>query len=159
MTTIADRDIELKEEVFHLFGRLIARSDPGRLEEWAALGLSVTQLRVMFILRAEPGLAAGALAERLAVTPSTLTRIMDRLARHGLIERIPDVEDRRRVVHELSESGRSLVGEMESRFRMRLDQVFEKLDSPALERVMFGLRDLTEAYDAVDREDAATGVK
>lgn len=113
----------------------------------------------MFILRAEPGLAAGTLAERLDVTPSTLTRIMDRLARQGLIERIPDVGDRRRVVHELSDSGRSLVGEMESKFRLRLDRVFEKLDRPALERVMFGLRDLTEAYDAVDREDTTAGAK
>jgi DNA-binding MarR family transcriptional regulator len=150
MTTIVESGKELKEEVFHLFGRLIARSDPGRLEEWATLGLSLTQLRVMFILRSEPQLAAGELADRLGVTPSTLTRIMDRLARLELIERVPDPEDRRRVVHELSARGTSLVGEMESRFRERLDHVFDLLDRPAIERLLLALRDLTEAYDAAD---------
>jgi hypothetical protein len=33
MTTIAEPRTDLKEEVFRLFGSLIARSDPGRLEE------------------------------------------------------------------------------------------------------------------------------
>ncbi len=157
MTTITDSRTDLKQEVFRLFGSLIARSDPGRLEEWATLGLSVTQLRVLFILRGEPGLAAGALAQRLGVTPSTLTRIMDRLAQHGLIERVQDQEDRRRVVHELSDFGARTVGEMESRFRERIDRVFEELDAPALQRVVVGLRDLSDAYDAIDREDAVEG--
>src|SRR3970040_1107989 len=106
MTT--EREI-LRERAFHLFGRAIVRSDPGRLEAWVELGLTVTQLRVLFVLRAEDGASAGVLAERLNVTPSTLTRIVDRLVRQGLVQRETDDGDRRLVRHCLSASGASTV--------------------------------------------------
>src|SRR3970040_2212899 len=77
-----DRE-SLREQAFHLLGRAITRSDPGHLEAWVELGLTLTQLRVLFQLQAEDGASAGALAERLKVTPSTLTRIVDRLVRQG----------------------------------------------------------------------------
>ncbi|TET95619.1 MAG: MarR family transcriptional regulator, partial [Dehalococcoidia bacterium] len=71
----------LRERAFYLLSRAVARSDPGRLEAWVELGLTMTQLRVLFVLRAEDGASAGALAERLRVTPSPLPRIVDRLVR------------------------------------------------------------------------------
>src|SRR5438093_261414 len=64
-----------RDEAFRLFGRLVARSDPGRLEAWADLGLTMTQLRLLFLLRTADGLSAGTIADQLGVTPSTLTRI------------------------------------------------------------------------------------
>src|SRR3990172_10594276 len=100
---------DLHEEAFQLFGRVLTRFDPGRLEAWAGLGLSMTQLRVLFNLRAEEGLSAGTLAERLSVTPSTLTRIMDRLVRNELVRREVDDGDRRLVRHHLSQAGREMV--------------------------------------------------
>src|SRR3972149_9194245 len=77
-----DRE-SLREQAFHLFGQAITRSDPGHLEAWVELGLTLTQLRVLFLLRAEDGASAGGLAERLKGTPSTLTRIVARLGRRG----------------------------------------------------------------------------
>ena len=99
-----DRE-SLREQAFHLFGRAITRSDPGHLEAWVELGLTLTQLRVLFLLRAEDGASAGALAERLKVTPSTLTRIVDRVVRQGLVGRESDHGDRRLVRHHLSAKG------------------------------------------------------
>ncbi len=99
----------LRERAFHLFARAIVRSDPGRLEAWVELGLTMTQLRVLFLLREENGASAGVLAERLRVTPSTVTRIVDRLVRHELVRREPDDGDRRLVRHCLSASGASTV--------------------------------------------------
>src|SRR5205823_11073949 len=58
-----------REEVFRLFGKLVARSDPGRLEAFAHLGLTMTQLRLLFLLRPADGLSAGAVADQLGVTP------------------------------------------------------------------------------------------
>jgi len=99
----------LLEEAFRLLGRTIARVDPGRLEAWVELGLTMTQLRVLFILRGEDGASARALAERLNVTPSTLTRIVDRLVGQGLVRRTVDEEDRRLVRHCLTDAGASTV--------------------------------------------------
>src|SRR3972149_10364497 len=91
----------LREQAFPLFGRAIPRSDPGHLEAGVELGLTLTQLRVLFQLRAEDGASAGTLAERLKVMPSTLTRIVDRLVRQGLGRREADHGGRRLVPHHL----------------------------------------------------------
>src|SRR4030042_3617965 len=91
----------LRERAFYLLARAMARSDPGRLEAWVELGLTMTQLRVLFVLRAEDGASAGALAESLRVTPSTLTRIVARLVRQKLVRRGTAHGDRRPGRHPL----------------------------------------------------------
>jgi len=143
-----------REDAYQLFGRIVARSDPSRLDELATLGLTITQLRVLFLLRAEPDLSAGALAERLDVTPSTLTRIMDRLVRNALIERVPAKEDRRLVLHSLSDAGRELVEETERRYRAKMNRVLSRLNEQQVARLVEALRDLAEATDAAEAEEA-----
>jgi DNA-binding MarR family transcriptional regulator len=149
---------DLREEAFHLFGRLVTRSDPGRLEQWASLGLTMTQLRVLFILRAEPDLSAGNLAEQLMVTPSTLTRIMDRLVRNNLIDRVPDSADRRLVRHRLTSRGGKVVEEMERAGRARMNDVFDRLSDAQLESVVQALRDLAEAAEAANSSEPSVAV-
>ena len=148
----------LRDEAFQLFGRIVTRSDPGRLEAWAGLGLSMTQLRVLFILRGESGLSAGGLAERLSVTASTLTRIMDRLVRNELVRREVDGDDRRLVRHYLTQAGLHSVEEMERTGRARMNQVFGRLSRDQLERLVQALRDLTDAAEAVEAEGRRVGV-
>ena len=63
-----------------------------------------SQLRVLNILDHDPGMTAGVLAERLAVQPSTVTGLIDRLVKLELVERQGDVDDRRRVRTFLSAS-------------------------------------------------------
>ena len=147
----ADHD-PLLEEAFQLFGRAIARTDPGRLEAWVGLGLTMTQLRVLFILRAEGDLTAGALAERLDVTPPTLTRIMDRLVRHNLVRREVDVEDRRCVRHYLSDQGVTAVAELERTGRAFITDILRHLSPRHLERLVVALRDVLEATEAAQRD-------
>lgn len=144
---LSERD-SLRERAFYLFARAMTRSDPGRLEAWVELGLTMTQLRVLFLLRAENGASAGALAERLNVTPSTLTRIVDRLVREELVQRETDNDDRRMVRHYLSATGSSTVTEIERRGRARMDEVLDRLSAPQLERLVAALEDLADALEA-----------
>ena len=143
-------DTNPHDEAFQLFGRVVTRSDPGRLEAWVGLGLTMTQLRVLFMLRAEGGLSAGALAERLSVTPSTLTRIMDRLVRNDLVRREVDDDDRRLVRHHLTPTGLRTVEELERTGKARMNQVFGRLSRDQLERLVLALRDLVSAAEAVE---------
>ncbi len=152
---IAERD-SLRERAFYLFARAMARSDPGRLEAWVELGLTMTQLRVLFLLRIEDGASAGALAERLNVTPSTLTRIVDRLVRQELVRREPDDDDRRLVLHYLSTTGASTVEEIERRGRARMDEVLDRLSDPQLERLVAALEDLSAALEAHEAGEIST---
>lgn len=147
---------QLLEEAFQLFGRTVVRTDPGRLAAWADLGLTMTQLRVLFILRANPGLTAGALAEHLSVTPPTLTRIMDRLVRHNLVEREVDAEDRRCVRHNLTDKGLATVDEMERTGRAVIYDVLRRLTPVQLERVVLALRELLAAIEEAQRAQVET---
>ena len=148
----SERD-PLREQAFILFARAITRFDPGRLEAWVELGLTMTQLRVLFLLRAEGGASAGAMAEALKVAPSTLTRIVDRLVRQGLVQRETDDGDRRLVRHYLSASGASTVEELERSGRARMNEVMDRLSAPQLERLVSALEDLTAALDAQEADE------
>jgi DNA-binding MarR family transcriptional regulator len=149
---------DLREEAFTLLGRVVTRSDPGRLEAWAGLGLTMTQLRVLFMVRAEEGVSAGTLAENLGVTPPTLTRIMDRLVSNRLVRREADENDRRLVRHQLTQEGLRTVEEMERTGRARVNSVLSRLTPEQVKRLVLALRDFNEAAEAVD-EPAGEKVK
>ena len=61
------------------------------------LGLNVTDLRALELVAAEPGLTAGQIADRSALTTGAVTGVLDRLERAGFVERRPDPADRRSV--------------------------------------------------------------
>lgn len=143
-------NIDQLEEAFHLLARTIVRSDPSRLEAWAGLGLTMTQLRVLFLVRQNEGASAGMLAESLQVTPSTLTRIMDRLVRNRLVERQVDHGDRRLVRHRLTPSAHEMVRELERTGREQLYSIFHEMSPRQLDRLVAALRDLAAAAEAAE---------
>ena len=143
----------LRERVFVLFGRSMLRFDPGRVEAWMELGLTLTQLRVLFVLRAEDGASASVLAERLNVTPSTLTRIVDRLVGQGLVRRETDDCDRRLVRHHLSDTGAGTVEELERGGRARMNEIMGRLSVAQLERLVLALGDFVAALEAQEADE------
>ncbi|REJ05093.1 MarR family transcriptional regulator [Microbacterium bovistercoris] len=63
------------------------------------LGLNVVDLQAFGVLaRAGRPLTAGELGQRTELPSSTTTRVIDRLEKQGLVSRISDPADRRRVV-------------------------------------------------------------
>jgi DNA-binding MarR family transcriptional regulator len=74
----------------------------------ASHGVTGPQRFVIRVLARFPGLSAGHLARVLHLHPSTLTGILDRLERKGLLTRRTDPEDRRRAVLGLTAMGRRL---------------------------------------------------
>jgi MarR family transcriptional regulator for hemolysin len=59
------------------------------------LGISQAQWSVLVRLQRQEGQKQSELAEMLDLQPISLTRLLDRLAQNGLIERRPDPHDRR----------------------------------------------------------------
>jgi DNA-binding MarR family transcriptional regulator len=139
------------EQAIRLYGRTLALVDPSRLEAWVGLGLTTTQLGVLFLLRQEPGMPAGLLAERLRLTPSTLTRIVDRLVRLTLVRRQEDSDDRRLVRHYLTPEGAQSLDEMARTARAYLTEILRQLPRDKLERFLEALQDLSQAADAVEK--------
>ena len=86
-----------------LFRAMHARAKPA----WLELDLTMTQLKVMFILRDE-SLSIGSLAELLGVGLSAASQLIERLVQQGIVERREDVADRRRSLVQLSARGRAI---------------------------------------------------
>lgn len=73
-------------------------------------GLRAVDLYVLNLLDMSGRLTAGELAKRTALTTGAITKLIDRLARSGLVERLPDLDDRRRVLLQLTDTS-AWVGE------------------------------------------------
>src|SRR4051812_3388149 len=74
----------------------------------AELGLTYPQYLVMMALWEDDGLMVSQLGERLSLDSGTLTPLLKRLETAGLVSRIRDVEDERRVHISLTAAGRKL---------------------------------------------------
>jgi len=75
----------------------------GRLAE---LGLPASEINVLANLAGHPPLTVGALAAATATRPTTLTSVLDRLARRGYLVREVDPADRRSFLISLTPAGR-----------------------------------------------------
>lgn len=73
-----------------------------------ALGITYPQYLVLHALWEEDGRTVGAISERLALEPSTVTPLVTRLERAKLVRRARDPEDERRVRIWLTESGHDI---------------------------------------------------
>lgn len=65
------------------------------------LGVGVTDVKCYSVLRQTGPITAGELGERVGLTTGAITGVIDRLERAGLVQRVRDPSDRRRVVLEL----------------------------------------------------------
>jgi DNA-binding MarR family transcriptional regulator len=72
------------------------------------LGLTYPQYLVMLVLWEGDGITVSRLGERLALDSGTLTPLLKRLESAGLVQRLRDAVDERRVLLRLSAAGRSL---------------------------------------------------
>jgi MarR family transcriptional regulator, transcriptional regulator for hemolysin len=94
---------------------LFTVSDVGRLirtyaDQKARLyGMTRAQWAVLLQLERREGLKQSELAEALDIQPITLTRLVDRLCRNGLIERRADPNDRRAKQLYLTAAARPLI--------------------------------------------------
>ena len=73
-----------------------------------ALGLTYPQYLAMLVLWEKDGLMVSELGERLYLDSGTLTPLLKRLESSGLIARLRDVQDERRVHITLTAAGRKL---------------------------------------------------
>jgi MarR family transcriptional regulator, organic hydroperoxide resistance regulator len=90
----------------------------------SAIGVTGPQRLVIRIVARFPGIPAGQIAQLLQVHPSTLTGILKRLERQGLIRRRTDPKDRRRAFLGITEKGK------------RIDAVRSGTVEAAVERVI-----------------------
>ncbi|EHR70826.1 transcriptional regulator [Burkholderiales bacterium JOSHI_001] len=72
------------------------------------LGITYPQYLVLLVLWEGDGLTVSQLGERLTLDSGTLTPLLKRLEQQGLVNRLRDAADERRVLLRLSPAGRAL---------------------------------------------------
>lgn len=111
----------------------------GTLERLAAEhGLSITQARLLGVLRDRTP-TMKELGRLLGLDKSSTSGLVDRAEARGLVARVPSQTDRRAVLVNLSDEGRSLVSDVAARFETEIDAVLHRLkprDREALSRLV-----------------------
>ena len=88
--------------------------------------LSLIQTRLLGVLR-DRDPTMNELAKLLELDKSSVTGLVDRAERRGLVARVPSTEDRRTVLVSLTDYGRSLVSEVSTNFEADVSMVMNYL--------------------------------
>jgi DNA-binding MarR family transcriptional regulator len=110
--------------------------------------VSMGQLHVLWHLEHHGATSMTHLAELLGVSLPAATGLIDRMEERGLIERVGDPDDRRRVLVRPGPSGRLALEQTEGLKRDRLRRVLARLEARELRRVGRAVRDIRRAVGA-----------
>ena len=99
-------------------------------------GISRAQWAVLIRIERTEGLKQSELAELLDLQPISLTRLLDRLADNGLIERRADPNDRRANRLYLTPAAKPLLSRLSELGADMMETVLEGLDEKAIERML-----------------------
>ena len=118
----------------------------------AAVEDSVTlpQFRLMVVLANEEPLSVTAVAEQLAVNPSTAMRMIDRLTAAGMLSRRVNPAVRREHLVRLTAAGRAVVDDVTARRRAEIARIVARMPPGRRTGLVGALRGFTEASGEPD---------
>jgi DNA-binding MarR family transcriptional regulator len=116
-------------------------------------GVSMSNLHVMSMLERHGALTMSRIAEALDVSLSNATGLVDRMEERGLVARVRDGEDRRVVHVGLTDSGRSVLSDIEVFQSDAVSTILRQLDERQLERLTTTLDDLRGAVARANEAD------
>lgn len=139
----------LVAKIHQLGGRIFARL----LRQRGIDQLNPAQGRIMFVLWQKDGIPFTTLARRTQLDKSTLTSMVDRLERAGLVQRVPSKEDRRQIILRRTQKDRQLES-LYVAVSQEMASIFYKGFAPS--RIARLESDLMQILRNLDAYDAAT---
>ena len=131
----------------------LALAEPIQARLWQLAHLTLTQVSVLRHLRSGPQ-TAGRLAELAGLSATSVSRLVDRLEKRGLVSRKRDAEDRRIVEVQLEPAGERLLGEAKVFRGSDLHHAVEAMSADERRRLTASLTRLVELTRelAIERE-------
>lgn len=136
--------------VLSRISRLAHHLDRARKQAFASHRLEAWEFDVLSALRRSGKpyqLSPGQLVHETLVTSGTMTNRVDRLAKRGLVERLPDPDDRRGVQVKLSTAGRKAVDGALDALLAHEQQLLAGLSTAEAESLATALRTLSLPFD------------
>jgi DNA-binding MarR family transcriptional regulator len=96
------------------------------------VGLGATDEKALFLLRGMGALTAGEIAQHTGLTTASVTNLIDRLERKGFVQRVRDLNDRRRVIVQPNMARLAELDQVFSQAVGTFDQVLESYDDAQL---------------------------
>jgi DNA-binding MarR family transcriptional regulator len=148
-TPIAAVAPTLADELIDTIAPLLAQQRHKWAERCHAHGLSLVGFQVVALLEMHGPMPMTRLADELGVALPNATGIVGRLAERDIVSRGADPADRRVVRIDLTDTGRSLINDMESARRDRLRRLVGVLTDDQQRRLLRSVRDLQAAAIAL----------
>lgn len=140
------------DEVMSALRRIIRAIDIHSRALMQRCGLTGPQLIVLSRLAGGPPRTVGDLARAISLSQATLTGILDRLEARGLVVRIRDTVDKRRVSVSLTESGQALLAEAPPLLQDAFTSGFEGLTDWEQHQILSSLQRIVALMEARDVE-------
>lgn len=109
------------------------------------LGVSGAQLFVLAELAAEPGCSIRRLSERTLTDPSSVSVVVSRLVKGGLVSRRTDPKDARASILTVTPRGRSVLRRAPEPYQARLIAGLRSISPQKLRQVRVALAELVQA--------------
>jgi len=101
--------MKLQDHLAYIIASVNKQLEDELQERLRTEGMPLEHLRVLEVLAGGDGLAMGELAAQALIEPTTLTKVIDRMVADGLVLRLIDAQDRRRVLITLAPAGKVAV--------------------------------------------------
>lgn len=141
------------EAAIDAYRRALLMLEPFRAKLWEEREFTVSQLRLTYLIRDHENPSLGDLAEKLGITGATMSGLIDRLVKRGVVERVPDTVDRRIVRVRLTPEGDQLSNELQRMGREFLRIVIEDMGPEEAAKLAASL----DKFSAAARERVAEG--
>jgi DNA-binding MarR family transcriptional regulator len=127
---------QLTERFVELVEQINQRMHCRPLDEWEGLDLTIPQFKTLALLQHQGPQRMGNISAYLGSAFSSSTSIIDRLVDKDLVERLPDPDDRRVVICQLTRQGHEAYEKFWRIGRMRIQELADRLDAGELEIVV-----------------------
>lgn len=125
----ASSEFILDEQVGHLLRRAHQRTSASFSVALSSAGLTPAQFFAMARLRERGELSQNLLGRMSAMDPATIQGVIKRLSERGNIERLPDPNDRRRMILRLTPQGKKLIDSLLGAVEAATTQVLSPLSA------------------------------
>jgi DNA-binding MarR family transcriptional regulator len=119
----------------------LRRKVSSRPAAWASSEMTLTQLIALYFISAKAPITLLSLSEALGTRPPAVSAMVDRLSRAGLVCRIPDPQDRRRILLAVTDKAATLIGKIDVDTARHLQAVLNSMGTAAQRVLTDVLRD------------------
>jgi len=146
--------LDLDDQVIAALRRIVRAIDLHSHQLVERFGVTGPQLIALKELSRLGTVPVGVLARAVQVSHPTMTGVLDRLERRGLVRRAEDTRDRRRVVVAVTPAGLELLAEAPSPLQERFRSALARIEEWERTQMLATLQRIATMMDAGDLEAA-----